>query len=432
MCKTNTYGENTYGERTLKKILLCCLVFFITDAYATNGINLIGFGAESTLMAGADIPVARDTSALNTNPAGLTQITGKRYDLYGSLLRITDLSHQDQFDNDVHASNLYTGLGGMGYAQRINNTACTAGLGLFAQGGSGGVFEQVNTAFGTKDEFSALFAVAKLTSGLGCEINDKWSVGGSFGLVYATAEQKVFPNTSQPPTFAGIEVEDATSLETSFKLGVQYHVTPKLTLAATYTGKTELPLTDGKLKLNLTSAGLGIVTYNDLKIEGLALPREIGVGAAYQMNDKWLLAMELNWINWADAMKNVVLTATNPDNSAVADIQSTTTMDWNDQWVFATGIAYSYSDKTTIYAGYNYGKNPIPAEHSNLTVAGIFEHHLTLGAGYQFSPLWAVFAGLEYDVRKKVDYTNTELPFGDNAQLRNEAIWLHMMVSRQW
>ncbi|HEC58053.1 MAG TPA: aromatic hydrocarbon degradation protein [Methylophaga sp.] len=421
----------TIGETTLKKSLLFCLVFITNTAYATNGINLIGFGAESTLMAGADIPVARDTSALNTNPAGLTQITSKRYDIYGSLLRITDLSHQDQLNDDNHATNLYTGLGGMGYAQHIDNTACTAGLGLFAQGGSGGIFEQVNTAFGTKDEFSALFAVAKLTSGLGCKVNDNWSVGGSFGLVYAAAEQKIFPNTSQG-SFAGIDIQDATSLETSFKLGVQYRATPKLTLAATYTSKTELPLTGGKLKLNLTDAGLGIVSYKDVTIEGLALPREIAVGAAYQMNEKWLLAMKLNWINWSDAMKNTVLTAKSPNNPLATNIESTSTMDWDDQWVLATGIAYNYSDKTTLYAGYNYGKNPIPAQHSNLTVAGIFEHHFTFGAGYQYSPLWTVFAGIEYDVGKKVNYTNPELPFGENAQLRNEAVWLHMMVSRQW
>jgi long-chain fatty acid transport protein len=47
---------------------------------ATNGILLIGYGAESTLMGGADTAVARDTSALNTNPAGLVQIKGKRFD----------------------------------------------------------------------------------------------------------------------------------------------------------------------------------------------------------------------------------------------------------------------------------------------------------------------------------------------------------------
>ena len=36
-------------------------------AVATNGLNQIGFGTESVGMGGADIAVARDTSALNTN-----------------------------------------------------------------------------------------------------------------------------------------------------------------------------------------------------------------------------------------------------------------------------------------------------------------------------------------------------------------------------
>ncbi len=130
-----------FYEHRMKKIIICFLGLFAGASHATNGINLIGFGAESTLMAGADIAVARDTSALNTNPAGLTQIKTKRFDAYGSLLRITDLSHEDQFGNDRHASNLYTGLGGMGYAQKLENMACTVAGGLFAQGGSGGVLK---------------------------------------------------------------------------------------------------------------------------------------------------------------------------------------------------------------------------------------------------------------------------------------------------
>lgn len=414
------------------KLIIYWLAVLPNIAFATNGINLIGFGAESTLMSGADIAVARDTSALNTNPAGLTQISEKRFDFYGSLLRTTDLSHQDQFGNNEHASNLYTGLGGFGYAQHLESLPCTAGVGLFAQGGSGGVFEDLNTAFNTQDEFSALFAVAKLTGGLGCKVNDDLSIGGSFGLVYAQAEQKIFPDTSVPPTFAGIEVEDATSLRTSFKLGIQYQVSPTLKLAASYTGKTELPLTGGQLKLNMSGAALGTVTYNKVKIEGLALPREIGLGAAYQIHDDLLIAVKLNWLNWADAMKKTTLTASDPDNPSLPNINSISTMNWHNQWVIATGAAYRYDDKTTLYAGYNYGKNPIPEAHTTPLIAGIFEHHITLGGSYKYTPEWTIYSGLEYDVRKKVNYTNTELPFGNDAQLRNEAIWLHFMVSKQW
>jgi long-chain fatty acid transport protein len=38
---------------------------------ASNGLTLIGTGTESVGMGGADVAVARDTTALSTNPAGL-------------------------------------------------------------------------------------------------------------------------------------------------------------------------------------------------------------------------------------------------------------------------------------------------------------------------------------------------------------------------
>lgn len=411
----------------MKKIwVIGGLVSVSLSAHATNGINLIGFGTESLLMGGADTAVARDTSALNTNPAGLTQISGKMFDINGSLLRTTDLATKDQFGNDEKASNRYTVLGGFGYAQSLENIPCTIGIGLFAQGGSGGVFKNLNTAFGTKDEFSALFGVAKFTPGVGCQVNDSLSIGGSFGLVYASAVEKVFPDTLG----AGIEIKGLQSLRTSLKLGMQYKATPDLTLAATFTEKTALPLSGGELKLK-TGAN-SFATYHDVKLTGLALPREIDFGAAYKANDKLLLSLKVGWINWANAIEKNTLTATNPDAPAPAVLSITNAANWNNQWVIATGLAYSYDDKTTLYAGYNYGKNPIPKQHTTPLIAGIFEHHVTFGAAYQYSPLWKFASGVEYDVRKKVDYTNAELPFGTNSELRNEAIWLHFSASRTW
>ncbi len=54
----------------LTPIILALGLTASLPAMATNGINIIGFGAESTLMGGANTPVARDMSAINTNHAG--------------------------------------------------------------------------------------------------------------------------------------------------------------------------------------------------------------------------------------------------------------------------------------------------------------------------------------------------------------------------
>lgn len=60
---------------------LAALLLLTGQALAANGLNPIGFGAESVGMGGADLAVARDTTAMNTNPAGLAQLPGGRLDL---------------------------------------------------------------------------------------------------------------------------------------------------------------------------------------------------------------------------------------------------------------------------------------------------------------------------------------------------------------
>jgi hypothetical protein len=69
------------AAQRLRTVAGIATVFAATLASASNGLNQIGFGTESALMAGADTAVARDTASLNTNPAGLAQIAHRRLDL---------------------------------------------------------------------------------------------------------------------------------------------------------------------------------------------------------------------------------------------------------------------------------------------------------------------------------------------------------------
>ena len=64
---------------------------------ATNGLNVIGHGAESIAMGGADLAISRDTSALNLNPAGLTQIGARELDLIGVVVHSDPIRHKDSF-----------------------------------------------------------------------------------------------------------------------------------------------------------------------------------------------------------------------------------------------------------------------------------------------------------------------------------------------
>jgi len=405
-----------------------CGLSIATQSEATNGINLIGYGAESTLMGGADTAVARDTSALNTNPAGLAQIKGKLFDGYGSLLRTTDLAHKDAL-NDQQADNRYVLLAGGGYAQQLESLPCTAGIGFFSQGGAGGVYKHIKTPFGTDDEMSLLFGIAKVTPGLGCQVTDNLSIGGSVSLIYASIEQKFFYDTPPAPGFAGFENKGADTIRFGFKLGAQYKLNEQWTLGASYTEKTELPLTGGTAKFNFGT--LGIVKYDNLSIKGFALPREIAIGAAFKPTADLLLSAKINWINWADAINDVTTRWSDTSSSfAPAVMVNINQQDWQNQLVYALGAAYNYDEKTTLYAGYNYGKNPVPKNNSSALLAATLEDHITLGFARKLDETWKLTSGIEFLLPKKVTYDSPL--FGNNAEVRNEGFFIHSMLSKSW
>src|SRR3546814_10425957 len=84
-----------------------------------NGLNDIGYGAESAGMAGADLAVTGDPSALNINPAGLARIDNHAFNLGIEPFYFIDNHHRDQFGNDQKPANPFGAIFSGGYAQRL-------------------------------------------------------------------------------------------------------------------------------------------------------------------------------------------------------------------------------------------------------------------------------------------------------------------------
>ena len=249
---------------------------------ASNGLNLIGFGAESIGMGGADLAVARDTSALNTNPAGLTQIKDRLLNNTAAIIYARDVSHQDGFGNDEQVANNPMGLASFGYADRIAESPLVWGIGLFAQGGAGVDYEDINTPFDTRDDLSSLLRIAKLSSGLAWAVSDALSLGATLELVYADLNQEVFPNTSfvsstnPDDAFFGYKLEDMSDITPSLRVGMRYRLNERLSLGMAYAPKTELVLDGGTMNVDMSAIGLGKVHYRDVRAKGIDQPQVLG------------------------------------------------------------------------------------------------------------------------------------------------------------
>jgi long-chain fatty acid transport protein len=408
-------------------------------AHAGNGLNVIGFGAESIGMGGADIAVARDTTALNTNPAGIARLRRMSFDGYSAIAYALDVAHADRFGNNYQVDNNIIGVGGFGFSKPLGSSDLVAGIGFFVQGGAGNVYKHLETPFGGRDELSALFGIVRINPGLAWRATDRLSLGASLAVTHALAQQHIFPSVSVvnpvDPTrnFFGAVIKDLQTTKVGARFGVQYEIAPGVTLAGVYGTKTGLPLNKGHADINLRALGLGTVRYHDVSVVGLGLPREIGVGVAWQATRQTLLSLEVTQLAWSHVLRSQTLTISNPNNPAApAIIQQTSRLDWKDQYVIAAGTAHDLTEKTTLYAGFNYGRNPIPAQTTSPLLSATGEKHMTAGVRMRLDGGWQISGALEYLFSKKVTYNNPELLFGPGAQERNEYIAFTLMLGKRW
>jgi len=410
----------------------------LPEAWATNGLNAIGFGIESISIGGADVAVSRDTSALNTNPAGLAQIEDRQLDLEIAAAFAVNIGHQDQYGNDEQTQN-NPRLADFGFAQRLADRRFTLGVGLFAQGGAGAEYPALNTAFGTTDELTSEFGIGKLDVGFSFAINESHYFGVALSAVYANISQTVFPNTSYfnpadpASSFFGFELKNASGVSPGLLIGYMQRVNPKVTWGITYANQVDIKLEGGELIVNYSDMGLGKVTYSDAQVQGFKLPQQIAIGVALRPRPRWLIALKASWLDWSNAIDSSELVASQPNNpSAPSTLVFPAEHNWRDQTVFAVGLIHELNARTLIRAGYNYGRNPAPPETLNPLFAPIAEHHLTVGFGRRWRKQWEFDGALEYTINNAVTYTNPDLPFGTDAEEELESIAIYFNATRRW
>jgi long-chain fatty acid transport protein len=178
---------------------------------------------------------------------------------------------------------------------------------------------------------------------------------------------------------------------------------------------------------------LGVVPYRDAQIEGLALAREVAVGAAWQATPHTLLSLKLVHLDWSDALRSVTTTLRYPVHPAApAVVSQTSRIDWRDQVVVALGLAHSISDGLTAYAGFNHARNPVRRETLTPLLAAIADNHVTGGFAWRFTAGWAASGAFEYQVLSRSRYRNPDVPLGDTAEERSRYIAITFMLSRRW
>ena len=284
----------------------------VPSAFATNGMNMEGYGPIALGMGGASFAYDNGTAASINNPAtlGLGQ-EGLRTDIAFGFLGpdIESSAGGESWKSDADAFympalGINRKKGGISY-----------GLGIFAQGGMGtdydtgpgaavsaNLMQGGNTATGAGNPSAgAISSVAGLREraeiGVGrlmvpatYEVNDKLIIGGTVDYVWATMDLQMAMSGMQmfdmmgtglingsmvgalQGAMAGGAINDlyygyfdfannndftgeANSTGFAGKIGLTYKVNSKLSLGATYHSKVNLDKFEGSAKVNMSVSG---------------------------------------------------------------------------------------------------------------------------------------------------------------------------------
>lgn len=425
------------GGRLLGRGLLAAASVWATSAQAGHGIGVVGFGAESLAMAGTDIAVARDSAAVNINPAALVQIESQGFDVYISPFHTLNMKHRDQYGNNQLNDNALGASAAGSYARRLESLPdVVIGAGLFLQGGTGMVYEDLYTPFGNQDDIHTILGISKLVAGAGWQVSENLSLGANLGYFYGVARQKFFPDTSVADAgFYGLRLDSGTGSAINFALGLRYEFSEAWTLGVAYSSKADLPISGATMTMNFESLNLGRAEYQDARLDGFAISPVLGVGLSWKPHADLLVAFEYEWFDHSSSLQATRLRAKNPRGAVPAGLETielNNTLGWRDQYVRSIGVAWQYSDKTVLRAGYDYINNPIPPRHMTPLLNIIQGGEVTAGIGRRFGRGWSFDTTLQYQLRRDARYNNPELPFGAGAREVFECVIITAAIGRRW
>ena len=363
-----------------------------TSAFATNGYFLIGYGAGAIGVGGASVAFPQDAIAGAANPANIGEFTSPQFDVgigffeprRRSGVDIVQPSIVSNPSNDWSDVNLFA-IPSMGFVWPFNENLS---VGLAAVG-AGMNTKYRNNFFQNSSGTATKYLGVDLVQ-LFVPITASYKINNThtLGMSVVPARQRfaaIGLRTFEPFSSDGDHLTDkghdyANGL--GFRFGWMGHFQDnKLSLGATYATKVYMQ----KFKL-----------YRGLFAEAgsFDVPVNYAVGMAYKLNKDLTFAFDIQRILYSGVPsvgnRGPYVGAPDSFNTPPPTGEFALGNDhglgfgWKDMTVYKMGVAYKYSDKLTLRAGYNYGKNPIPQDQLlfSAIAPGTVEKHYTLGLTY--------------------------------------------------
>jgi long-chain fatty acid transport protein len=266
------------------------------------------------------------------------------------------------------------------------------------------------------------------------------SWGGKIGLAYKASDKLSFGLNYTMPTKLNYKNGKATmdmskQFEDAFGRAIMgFYQSPGTEGAPLDTAMKYVGISFGQMGIDLSK---GVAAEYDLEV-GMKLPMSIGYGMSYKATEKLRLALDVEWVNWANAFDKMEIKLTNGTSANVnkmigsPDFNIDFPLKWKNSFIVKIGGDYDVTKQFTMRLGYAYGSNPVPETTVFPAFPAVVIHHITIGGSYILNEKITLSAAVESALNNKVtasDPSEVQSEFnGSSSEL--SSILGH--ISLQW
>jgi long-chain fatty acid transport protein len=410
---------------TYKKIAaLLAISGMAAPVFATNGMNMEGYGPVGTGMGGASYAYDNGTAGLINNPAtlALMQSGTSRLDVAIGGLHPNVTSKRSGVSNADSDGTAYY-MPAIGYVRKDGKLAY--GVGMMAQGGMG-------TEYGTNTFLSGVPGIPTMTGAMAAptgegnrselgigrvmfpltfDVSDNLRIGGTLDYLWGGLDIQMVmsgqmfnafatPGGTPLGTATGTMVSNLPAIMGAFNMsdvnwaqfdfsegkngmkqrltttgwagniGFVWKASPSLSVGGVYHAKTSLGDMEGNgtLKMNATTA-MGAMTVpitGKLKVVDFQWPETFGIGMAYQVDDRVMLVADYKRIGWSKVMKNFRMSFTADSVQANPAAQGMVGMGAN---AMVATLVQNWDDQDVVMIGGSYKLNDALTLRAGLNLA---------------------------------------------------------------
>ncbi|MCY1635422.1 OmpP1/FadL family transporter [Marinifilum sp. D737] len=405
----------------IKRICLAIAIIAMAYNVKAEGFAVNLQGVKQTGMGHVGTALNFDASSMQWNPGALATLDSKySFSLggFGTLTKAeyTGLNGTESTDNPTNTPFYFYG------SMKVSDKFAV-GLGVY-------------TPFGNTMDWGETWSGRYLIQDISMKgiyiqptvsykINDWLSVGAGLNIVYGDVELNravnVGPLVGSPTPVDGSVEISGNNIQYGYNLGVFIQPNDKLNIGISYRSQVDVDLSYSDATADFTVIDPVSPLFPDGGVAAsLPLPASFNLGFAYQINDKWLVSADVNFIKWSeyksldfDFETNTTTTVNTPGGPMTIPVltDSESTRDWDNSMTWRFGTRYTANEKLDLYAGLYFDQTPTNDKYYTPETPGANKVGISLGFSYKLTDKLSLDATVLYNEGEKVDRIDSNSGF---------------------